>query len=140
MRRNGGGRAFALTLPVAVSAIEDARLALLAYLQPFGLDERVLNRVEVVLEEIVSNIVRHAQGARSISIDAECADGAIRLRVQDDGAPFNPLEVSEPAPFTSLEDVELGGQGIPLIKRLSKSVGYDRIGPANRISVAIGGA
>jgi anti-sigma regulatory factor (Ser/Thr protein kinase) len=47
------------------------------------------------------------------------------------------LAVPEPARLSTLDDAVLGGQGIPLIKRLSKSVSYARTGAFNRISALI---
>lgn len=139
MDRSGGPDAFFLTLPVATSALEDARLALLAYLEPFDLAPRVINRLEVVLEELVTNVVRHATGADSLSIEAEYRDGTVWLAIEDNGPAFNPLDVPEPAPFASLEDAVVGGQGIPLIRRLSKTVSYERIGRTNRMTSVIAG-
>jgi hypothetical protein len=42
-----------------------------------------------------------------------------------------------PAAFTDVASATLGGQGIPMIKRLSRSVSYDRVNEVNRISVVI---
>jgi anti-sigma regulatory factor (Ser/Thr protein kinase) len=134
--RGQGG--FALSLAVEMAALDQGRLALLSYLAPFALDERVINRVEVVLEEMVSNVVRHSADADRLTIEAECTDRTVRLTVEDDGSAFNPLNKPEPARFSTLEDAPVGGQGIPLIKRLSKSVRYERVGALNRISALIG--
>lgn len=133
--RAGGG--FALTLPRCEAAVEDGRAALLAWLEPFALDARVLNRVEVVLEELVSNIVRHADAADRVSIAAECSGEALSLSVEDNGAPFNPFEMAERERFRDLDTAELGGLGIPLIKRLSRTVSYERVGGANRVTAEI---
>ncbi|MGD9472237.1 MAG: ATP-binding protein [Novosphingobium sp.] len=128
---------FFIKLGNDISAVEEVRQALLAYLENFRLEPMVVNRVEVILEELVSNVARHADAASYVSVGAEYADGAIAIRIEDDGAAFNPLEKRAPAAFTDVESATLGGQGIPLIKRLSRSVRYDRVDEANRISVVI---
>jgi serine/threonine-protein kinase RsbW len=122
----------------SLAAVEDGRLALLDYLAPFRLDDRVINRLEVVLEELLSNVVRHNAGASKLTVQAEYQDGAIKLAIEDDGVAFDPFEVTTPAPFTTLEEAKLGGLGIPLIRRLTESLRYDRVGSANRISAVIG--
>jgi hypothetical protein len=47
----------------------------------------------------------------------------------------------EPPSYTSLAEAPLGGLGIPLVRRLTSSARYDRIGSGtearNRISVRI---
>lgn len=120
-----------------MSAVEDGRLALLAYLERFSVDDIALNRIEVILEELVSNVVRHGKSADTLQIEAEITGQAIRLIIEDNGPAFNPLDAREPAAFTELEQATLGRQGIPLIKRLSKSVHYHRIGAINRITAVV---
>lgn len=126
-----------LHLDNAASAIEECRLAILDYLAPFRLEDRVINRLEVVLEELLSNVVRHSAGASALTVEAEYRDGAVNLAVEDDGAAFDLLELTAPAKFTTLEDAQLGGLGVPLIRKLTESVRYDRVGACNRISAVI---
>ena len=130
-------RGLSVTLPRDVSAVEDGRRAVLEFLEPLMLDDEVINHLEVVLEELVSNVVRHADEATHVQLSAYQCDDGICLCVEDDGAAFNPLQREPHEPFGKLEDAKLGGLGIPLIKRLSRSVEYDRIGSANRIKVVI---
>ncbi len=111
---------------------------MLSYLRPFDLDDRVINRIEVVLEELLSNVVRHAEGAERLAVKAEIVDQGVRLTIEDDGVVFNPFDAPEPERLAVLEDAMLGGQGIPLIKKLSQSVRYDRAGAINRVSAVIG--
>lgn len=131
------GQGFYVELPKNLDAVEDGRLALMEYLEPLRLDARVLNRIEVVLEELLSNVVRHAQLATVLRLSASASPQGISLCVEDDGAAFNPLDADENAPFDKLENAALGGLGIPLIKRLTVSVEYERSGSANRISAII---
>jgi len=122
---------------VAPPSIEAGRLALLSYLEPFGLDDRTISRIEVILEELVSNIVRHAADADTIGLEACCSDCTLQLVILDNGKAFNPLEAKEPERYTSLESATLGGQGIPLIKKLSQSVAYERVDGENRVCAVI---
>jgi len=117
--------------------VEEGRLALLAYLQPFGVDPAVINRIEVVLEEIVSNVVRHGQGADMVRIKARHGEDTIRLEFEDNGSHFDPFDAPEPEAFTTVVDAELGKQGIPLVKRLARAVAYERDGSMNRVTAII---
>jgi serine/threonine-protein kinase RsbW len=121
-----------LVLNNTMTAVEDGRHQISRYLKPWDVGGAVLNRLEVVFEELVSNTIRHGFGPRSdqvILISVAVRPGAIELAFEDDGLPFNPLEVPVPEPFTSLEDAKLGGLGIPLILKLSTNVHYERIPP-----------
>lgn len=126
-----------MRLPKAIELVEAGRLAVLTYLVPFSLGAGTINRIEVILEELISNIVRHSAEAGSILLEVAGGDRAVAISVEDDGAPFNPLEREAPAPFSKLEHAALGGLGIPLVKQLSQSLHYQRIGARNRISVTV---
>jgi anti-sigma regulatory factor (Ser/Thr protein kinase) len=130
--------AFSTSLEVGEPAVEAGRQALLAYLAPFSLGPAQLNRIEVVLEELISNVVRHGEFATGLSLSGACANGTVTIVVEDDGIAFNPLGQAEPARFATLAQAGLGGLGIPLIKRLADRVDYARVGARNRTTVVIG--
>jgi len=123
------------------AAVEQSRVAVLSYLEPLGIFARTLNRVEVVLEELVSNLVRHGKDVNLVTVAAGYRGGVVDLVIEDDGDAFDPFAVAEPDPPTTLADAPLGGLGIPLVRRLSASARYDRIGSGsdarNRVSVRI---
>lgn len=123
------------------AAIQQSRLAVVRFLEPFGIFARTMNRVEVVLEELISNLVRHGKDVNVVTVAAGYRGGVVDLIVEDDGAAFDPFAKPDPEPFTSLADAQLGGLGIPLVRRLSSSARYDRVGDAsearNRVSVRI---
>lgn len=131
-----------------LQALEDARLAILRFLEPRALDPLVINRLEVVLEEVVSNILRHgfAPGSgQSISVRVAARPDVLVLTVEDDGVPFNPLQAPPPAALTSLETATPGGLGIALMRKLAAGVRYETpscesnatFRPANRLIVSI---
>lgn len=130
-------KGISLDLPNALSSIEEGRLAILAYLEPFGVASAVINRLEVVLEELVSNVVRHAQDATRVRLTAAMFEDSVCLCVEDDGAAFDPLAATDPRPFDTLEDAPIGGLGIPLVKRLSRSLAYERSGNRNLVRAVI---
>jgi len=123
------------------AAIQQSRLAVVRFPEPFGIFARTMNRVEVVLEELVSNLMRHGKDVKVVTVAAGYRSGMVDLIVEDDGAAFDPFAHPEPEPFTTLEDAQLGGLGIPLVRRLTSSARYDRVGSGgearNRVSVRI---
>ena len=130
-----------LNLENQPAVIEDSRVAIAAFLEPFGIVDRTMNRVEVVLEELLSNLIRHGHDVNSIMVTTGYRGGSIDLVVEDDGAEFDPLAKPDPDPFTSLADAPLGGLGIALVRRLTCAARYDRVGSGaaarNRVSVSI---
>lgn len=137
-----------LVLPNAIAGIESARLEMLCFLAPLALDPLVINRIEVVFEEAVSNIVRHGftpASDQSIAVCVASRPKVIVLTIEDDGVAFNPLSASDPAPLTSLEAAPLGGLGIALMRKLAADVRYATptpdptaaFKPTNRLTVSI---
>jgi serine/threonine-protein kinase RsbW len=83
----------------------------------------------IVLEEVFSNIVAYAFEDRrdhfiKISV-VPPVNGALVLRVEDRGKPFNPLRAAEPELTYDLENCDIGGLGIHLVKNLMADVSYD---------------
>jgi len=121
-----------LVLNNTIAAVEDGRVRMRAHLEPLALTPRAINRLEVVFEELISNVVRHgfAPGSdQTILVRIAGGPDLIELAVEDDGVAFDPLAAPEPEPFTSLETAKLGGLGVPTIRRFSLFVRYEP-GPA----------
>ena|SRR5688572_17477361 len=97
--------------------------------------------VELVFEEIVTNIVRHGytdERAHEIDVRLTCGAESIVLAVEDDGQPFDPLQRAEPTRPVSLEDVALGGLGIPLVRKAATGLRYERTADGkNRLTVTL---
>ena len=89
----------------------------------------------IILDEIVSNIVR-CSGASDFSIGIERSDAGLTMVFTDDGKEFDPTrEVATPDVTAGLEDRGVGGLGIFMVKKMSKSVTYRREGDKNILTV-----
>lgn len=92
---------------------------------------------ELVFEEVISNVIRHA-GAHQIEVSLARQAEAIVLTFEDDGEPFDPLQRPTPVPPTSIEEAPLGGLGLLLLRKASTQLRYERIaGHTNRLTVTI---
>jgi anti-sigma regulatory factor (Ser/Thr protein kinase) len=91
---------------------------------------------QVALDEMLSNIVEHGyHGAhgREIEVRFALGDGVLQVTIEDDAAPFDPLQAPEPATGRPLEEREVGGLGISLVRKLMEAVEYERAGGRNRV-------
>lgn len=99
-----------------------------------GLDHAASLEMLLAAEEMIVNIVHYAypKGAGEIRLDAgEAAGGGFRLRIEDQGVAFNPLDRPDPDTSASLEDRPIGGLGIMLSRLKTDSLRYERVGGAN---------
>jgi anti-sigma regulatory factor (Ser/Thr protein kinase) len=127
------GEQLRMVLGNTLQAVEDGRQELLAFFERHDLDAMVVNRIEVVFEELISNTIRHGfrpGSPQSIHVQVKALPEGVELLLEDDGTPFDPFAAPSPAPLTTLADAPLGGLGIPLVTRLSADRRYERPGPA----------
>lgn len=88
-----------------------------------GLSARLANRVEVVFEELVSNVIRHGftpGSAQSAMVELLRLEDGVRLVMEDDGPAFDPVARPLPPPLTDLGSAPEGGLGIALVARLAR--------------------
>ena len=88
-------------------------------------------RLQVAVDEIVSNLVNHAAaGATTPAFDVSFVrtDDEVEITIADDGPPFDPLARPDPDTTLPLESRKPGGLGILLVKSLMDDVSYERTG------------
>ena len=97
------------------------------------------DRLDLCSTELVTNIVSHAyddQGTgHQIRLTLRREGDVLALEIEDDGRPFNPLEVDAPPVATSLDDVPIGGCGVAIVRRVSDGLRYERAEGRNRCTV-----
>ena len=92
-------------------------------------DAATLHNMKVGLDEILTNVISYAyadSGEHSIITRFFLEPGRLTIEVEDDGRPFNPLNASEPDTKQLLEERQLGGLGIHLVRKLIDELEYRR--------------
>ncbi len=108
-----------------------------------GLEETRAADLELCLNELVANVIRHAYpetGPRRIRILAEAGAGGVALTLEDDGRPFDPTQEPEPDRPPSLDRAGTGGWGLPIVRALAAEISYERRDGRNRVTIISGGA
>jgi anti-sigma regulatory factor (Ser/Thr protein kinase) len=121
-----------LVLNNTLAAVEDGRQEILRFIGP--VDAMVLNRLQTIFEELVSNTIRHGfakKSSQSIRVLIERKPDAVQLTFEDDGIAFSPLAAKPPERARTIETAQIGGLGIPLIVKLSSRLEYEQLQPAN---------
>ena len=104
-----------------------------AQIKPFSCQSQTLFQIDLAVEEIFVNISHYAYSPDKGTVQIECsaektADAPAKLTVSftDSGKAFNPLAKPDPDITLSVEEREIGGLGIFLIKKYMDSVLYER--------------
>jgi serine/threonine-protein kinase RsbW len=96
---------------------------------------------ELVFEEIVTNILKHAylDGLEhEIAVTLELANPLIVMRFEDDGRPFDPSRYPSQTPDRDLLTTRDGGRGLVLVRRAVRSLQYERTPESrNRLTVTV---
>lgn len=98
-----------------------------------GVPMAVVSSVMIAADEVISNALNHGGGAPSVEVAAKVEGGRVTVRIVDDGAAFDPLAAEAPDTTLSVEDREIGGLGIHLVRKMMDHVAYERRGKHNRL-------
>ena len=105
-----------------------------------GLTPRTRYHIELVFDEVVTNIIRHGHTDSAADIDAcvELGPDDAVLTFEDGGEPFDPRQQPEPVHPRSLEDARPGGLGLMLVRKAARQITYERTPEQrNRLTVII---
>jgi len=106
--------------------------------QRHDLAPRVVHDLNLALEEILTNIISYGytdNREHEIRVGLSAQPGEVKAEVQDDGQPFNPLEVPEPDTTKPLEERAIGGLGIHIVRKLMDGLEYKRQGERNFLTI-----
>jgi sigma-B regulation protein RsbU (phosphoserine phosphatase) len=103
-----------------------------------SIEPDVAMQIDLALEEAVVNIIDYAYPkdvVGEIVVTAAIADNTLQVTITDSGRPFDPTMAPEPDTTLPLEQREIGGLGIHLIRTIMDSVTYSRLPSANCLSL-----
>jgi len=99
------------------------------------LGSSVLYAMRLCLEEALANVVMHGKGASEMAVDAAITADMVVLTISDDGPEFDPLTCALPKMAGSLDDIDIGGQGLNLVQSFSSGQSYHRDQGRNRLEL-----
>lgn len=102
-----------------------------------SVDTKYSNKLAVCTDELVSNVIFYG-GATTLEVSCEKREDEILLTFTDNGKAFNPLtQAKEPDITVSVEEREIGGLGIFMVKKLMDVVTYKRVYERNVLSMKL---
>jgi anti-sigma regulatory factor (Ser/Thr protein kinase) len=101
-----------------------------------GLVDRVRRTIKLVLDEMLSNTLTHGfsdEGEHALQVRIEVSATRIEVTLIDDGLPFDPFSHATPDTDLPVEEREIGGLGIHLVRSVMDEVSYLRENERNVI-------
>ncbi len=110
-----------------------------AWFEENDVSMKVILQIDVVLDEMLSNIAFYAYGDKPGDMTVEPSmindNKTLRLVFSDTGIPFDPLKKPDPDITLSAEERKIGGLGIFMVKKTMDHVSYERRDDTNIFTV-----
>lgn len=124
-----------------MSALRELRGFIEEVCREAAISRNDLLRITLVVEELFTNSVKHGYGgdsAKRVWLTLQPEDGACGLVYEDTAPPYDPFSsMAEADPEAPVEGRAVGGLGVLLVARFSRSHEYARAGDRNRISLVL---
>ena len=113
-----------------------------AFLATWSVDPADAAQVMIIVDEIASNVIKAAWPAGGehrfhIGLHMAGAPGALTLSLHcvDDGIAFDPTQAAAPDLDLDLDDRMPGGLGLFMVREMSDTMEYSRVGDQNRLAL-----
>ncbi|MCK5071676.1 MAG: ATP-binding protein, partial [Desulfocapsa sp.] len=99
------------------------------FAQNYEMSPKITTPICMAFDELLTNIISYAYedgSEHEIDIKVSSLNDSFVVVISDDGLPFNPFTREDPDTELSVEDRDIGGLGIHLVKNLMDEVYYKR--------------
>lgn len=123
-------------LPSSLASLSRLHDTVVQFCQRHAIHADTEFKIDLALDEVFTNIVRYGYDdpqAHEIVVRFKGGRDSVRISVEDDGRPFNPLLAPEVDVNAALSERRAGGLGIHLVRRLLDQVRYQRRPAGNRL-------
>ena len=98
-------------------------------LEEYNCGIKAQTAIDVAVDELFSNIAHYAYnpetGYATVRVDVKNDPLAVEITFIDNGVPYDPLAKLDPDTTLSLEDRQIGGLGIFIVKKSMDAVNYE---------------
>ena len=100
---------------------------------------KVQMQIDVAIDELFGNIAHYAYdpdtGPATVRVEVEEEPLAVLITFIDNGKPYDPIKQADPDVTLPIEEREIGGLGIFIVKKTMDSVCYRRNGDKNELAI-----
>ncbi len=129
-----------VTLPGTTDSLYALISFVISYASEHGFAGEKIHSIELALEEVLVNIIKHAYNECGIegTIEISCRKddtGSLIIEIMDSGMPFDIFSVREPDISADIDERQIGGLGIFFVKKLMDDVRYRRENDRNILTL-----
>ena len=98
-------------------------------LEEYGCGMKEQMAIDVAVDELFANIAHYAYnpetGYATVKVEVVEDPLSVEITFVDNGKPYDPLAKADPDTTQSIEDREIGGMGILIVKKSMDAVDYE---------------
>jgi len=119
-------KTFELVIDSNIEKIPEISALLGEEMQIFGFGSEMILDTQLAVEEAITNVINHGykKTGGQIVISSRICPERIEVQIMDTAPRFNPLSVPEPDLDSTIDDRNVGGLGIFLIRQVMDEVSY----------------
>ncbi len=126
----------AITVKPTFENIAETRDFVQGKFEDLNVQKSLQIKLFIALDEILSNIVKFS-GATFAAVECDIKENIVYLKFTDDGICFNPLESAEVDTAAPLEEREIGGLGIFMVKNSMDYMDYEYADNKNVLTLGL---
>ena len=137
----GNGSFMHLTMGSDLNSLSGSAKTIETFLDGLNIGSKERYVVALAFEEMATNIIKYgfddASSGQGIEVKLSIDGSALKLVLEDSGHEFNPLMSPEPSLIDSVENREIGGLGVHLVRRMADSMDYKRENGRNILTITV---
>lgn len=120
---------FRMSVGAHPGGVGEVSAAFETFAETNGIPEGVRRSVNVAVDELLANALSHGRTGRdpcSVTVEVELDNERLIVTLTDDGPPFDPFKQAAPDTTLSVDERQIGGLGVHLVRELMDEVSYQR--------------
>jgi anti-anti-sigma factor len=130
---------FRMTIGADLGEVARVHSAFAEFADAHALPASIRRSMSVALDDLLNNTISYGFAGREsgeVTIEVELRTDRLSVTLTDDGTPFNPFGMAAPDTAPSVEERQIGGLGIHLVRRMMDEVSYHRRTDRNVVTLA----
>jgi anti-anti-sigma factor len=130
---------FRMTIGADLGEVARVNAGFAEFADAHALPASIRRSMNVVLDELLNNTISYGFAGREsgeVTIEVELRADRLTVTLTDDGKPFDPFGMAAPDTALPVEERQIGGLGIHLVRRMMDEVSYHRRADRNVVILA----
>ncbi len=130
---------FRMTIVADLGEVARVHAAFAEFADAHAVPASIRRSMSVALDDLLNNTISYGFAGREsgeVTIEVELRTDRLSVTLTDDGKPFDPFGMAAPDTAPSVEERQIGGLGIHLVRRMMDEVSYLRRADRNVVTLA----